>query len=106
MTDITRKTVVEFEIVDHGIAHEQYFQGCGVAFTEFDEVVTGIGDNPAEAIDDCLEQMASNGWETDGMEARIIAQELPGKRTLPKTPRVLRKHGDEAHYYLSIRFKA
>ena len=99
------KTIVEFELVDHGIDHEQYFQGCGVSCTEYDDVATGVGDNPAEAIDDALEQLAQMGYETDGMEKRILKQELPRKRSLPTKPRVLRKHGDEAHYYLSIRVK-
>lgn len=101
------KTIVEFELCDHGISHEQYFQGCGLAFTSFEDIATGIGDNPAEAIDDALEQLACNGWETEGMEKRIMAEigTSTGRDCLPVTPRVLRKHGDEAHYYLSIRVK-
>ena len=65
MTDNTAKRIGEFELIDHGIGHSQYFQGCGVAFTGFANVVTGIGDNPAEAIDDCLEQMAMSGFDSD-----------------------------------------
>lgn len=101
----TRKTIVEFELVDHGIEHEQYFQGCGLAFTDYEDIATGCGDNPAEAIDDALESLACNGWETEGMEKGILAQEFPGKRKLPTKPRVLLRHGDEAHYYVSIRVK-
>lgn len=98
------KTIVEFEIVDHGIEHEQYFQGCGLSHSEFTDIATGIGDNPREAIDDALEQLAMNDWETEGMEKRIVAQELPGKRVLPKKPSVSRR-AEECHYYLSIRVK-
>jgi hypothetical protein len=97
------KPIEAFEVCDHGIDYEQYFQGCILSFTEYEDVATGIGDNPAEAIDDALEQLAMQDWETEGMEKRILKQELPGKRALPKTPRVLRKHGEEAHYYISIR---
>ena len=75
MTDNTAKRIGEFELIDHGIEHSQYFQGCGVAFTWFANVVTGIGDNPAEAIDDCLEERAMNGFDVEGMEARILEQE-------------------------------
>ena len=97
------RAIGNFQLVDHGIEHEQYFQGCGVAWTEFIDVATGIGSNPAEAIDDCLEQLASAGWEAEGMEKRIIRECLrPGKRSLPKTPRVSAKHGD-CYYYVSIR---
>lgn len=102
-----RKMIGEFELIDHGIEHEQYFQGCGTAFTSFEDVATGIGDNPAEAIDDALESLAQMDWDTEGMERRIIRECLPkGRRTLPTKPRVLARHGDEAHYYISIRVKA
>ena len=91
----------QFEVIDHGIEHSQYFQGCGGAFTRFANVVTGIGDNPAEAIDDCLEQIAQCGFETEGMEARILAQE--GLEALPETPSVADEDCD-AHYHVSIRW--
>lgn len=38
------KAINEIEIVDHGLDHSQYFQGCGVFGTNFNDVVTGIGD--------------------------------------------------------------
>lgn len=53
-----RQKIAAFEIVDHGIDHAQYFQGCGVSFTEFDNVQTGCGTNAREAFDDALEQIA------------------------------------------------
>ena len=62
MTTI-RKTVVEFEMVDHGIENSQYFQGCGLSHTDYDDIATGIGNDPAEAIDDALESLAQNDWE-------------------------------------------
>ena len=91
-----------FEVIDHGIEHSQYFQGCGV--TSFEIVVTGIGDNPAEAIDDCLEQMAQAGFETEGMETRIMAQE--GWEALPTTPDVQTIYGsiEDIYYHVSIRW--
>ncbi|KKK79310.1 hypothetical protein LCGC14_2834780, partial [marine sediment metagenome] len=55
------KTISNFELVGHGIEHSQYFQGCDEA--TFSHVVTGIGVHPAEAIDDCLEQIAMNDFE-------------------------------------------
>ncbi len=47
-----------YQVVDHGWDGDQYFQGCGTSGTPFDNVVTGHGDTPREAIDDALEQMA------------------------------------------------
>ena len=106
MTDNTAKRIGEFELIDHGIEHSQYFQGCGVAFTGFANVVTGIGDNPAEAIDDCLEQVAQAGFDTEGMEARILEQE--GLKAIPTTPSVAVEfrcdETGEVHYHASIRW--
>ena len=62
------KTITCFEIVDHGIDHAQYFQGCGVSRTKFAEVATGCGDNPAEALADALEQLATDGWDVSKVE--------------------------------------
>ncbi len=102
------KRIGEFELIDHGIEHSQYFQGCGVVFTSFENVVTGIGGNLAEAIDDCLEQVAQAGFETEGMEARIMEQE--GWDALPKEPEVQFNGDDsevlnnELYYHISIRW--
>ena len=93
------KRIGEFEVIDHGIEHSQYFQGCGV--TSFANVVTGIGNNPAEAIDDCLEQIAQCGFDTEGMESRILAQE--GLEAIPEAPSVAEEDCD-AHYHVSIRW--
>ena len=98
------KRIGEFELIDHGAEHSQYFQGCGVAFTSFENVVTGIGDNPAASIDDCLEQIAQCGFDTEGMEARIMQQE--GWEVLPTTPDVQTVYGniEDIHYHVSIRW--
>jgi hypothetical protein len=70
MNTVTTKHVRNFEIVDHGPEHSQYFQGCGVSGTKYDDVVTGIGNTPAEALSDALDSLAQNGWEDlDQIEA-------------------------------------
>lgn len=52
--------VIDFEVPDLGIENSQYFQGYGVACTSFHNCAVGIGDNPKEALDDCLDQIASS----------------------------------------------
>jgi hypothetical protein len=59
------KTAVAFEIVNHGIQHSQYFQGCGTTFTDYTDVATGIGDDYNEALNDALENLAQMGWNVD-----------------------------------------
>jgi len=59
---------LEVKIIDHGIEHEQYFQGCGVAFTKYDVCYTGIGSNASEALEDALEQAACAGINTSDIQ--------------------------------------
>jgi len=42
--------ITDYEILRHGVEHSQYFQGCGVSFTRFSEVSTGIGYTEREAL--------------------------------------------------------
>ncbi len=113
----------DFKLIDHGIEHSQYFQvgnlvnkiprgdslvpvvyrtkGCGVAYKSFENVVTGIGDNPAEAIDDCLERITQAGFSTENMKTRIMAQK--GWEALPKSPSITEEgYSTETYYYVSI----
>lgn len=62
------KPVAEFEILDHGVEHEQYFQGCGVSFTKFEDVATGIGSSAIDAFEDALEQLACQGWDVESIK--------------------------------------
>lgn len=101
---VTMKPIAEFEFLDHGIQHEQYFPGCGLTHSQYAAVATGIGDYPSEAIDDALENLAQQDWETEGMEERIREQEFPFRRTLPARPRV-RVKDEDCHYYVSIRVR-
>lgn len=100
----TRRAIAEYELLDHGIENSQYFQGCCTAFTDYEHVSTGCGNDFAEAVDDALEGLSPE-WDTAGMEKRILADYLPGKRKLPTKPRVTSKHGDDCDYYVSIRVK-
>ena len=78
------KLIAGYEVQDHGVDHAQYFQGCGVAFTEFDEVATGCGDNFAEALDEAIGDLAELGYETEGLD-ELIAEEF-GYKEAPTSP--------------------
>ena len=100
----------DFELIDHGIEHSQYFQGCGVA--GFENVATGVGPEPGLAIEDCLDQIAcgEGDWDTDDLERRI--KEEKGWKEFPDKPSVCGEcdaDGDccaecEMHYFASIRW--
>ena len=88
----------DYEIVVHGIEHEQQFQGCGVSGTGYTAVFTGSGDNPGEALDDALEQAAVAGWDVDS-NARLRRERLPRRPCAPEG-------FQDCHCYVSVRLKA
>jgi len=95
------KRITDYEIIDHGIHHSQYFPGCGVLFTRFSHVVTGVGDNAFEAALDAIEQIHELGdYDTDGIDishlVRMPEDKGPEDELIDDHP--------EFHYYVSIRW--
>lgn len=116
------RKIGDFELVDHGVDGEQYFQGCGTSYTPFEHCATGCGDSAAEAVDDMLESVAQDDFETEGMEKRIMDDlgltEFPAGDCCGEC-----EYGDsddsddsdekdaacaecEMHYYVSLRWNA
>lgn len=60
--ETTERTVRAFELEDHGTDHAQYFPGAGIALTDFEDIGTGVGNTPAEALEDALEVLSMSGW--------------------------------------------
>ena len=87
--------VIEYEIINHGMEHSQYFQGCGTSFTRFTHVWTGIGESSKEAYNDALEQMAME----DGQAAVMMPTRPSGIRVRPKVP----AHWEDINYIVTIR---
>jgi hypothetical protein len=91
------RKIRDFEILDHGAEHSQYFQGCGTSHTGFEDVATGCGDNAKEAYEDAADILAQMGWDTASLPSRPR-----GIRQRNKVP--ARAH-EEMHYYVSIRVR-
>lgn len=70
----------EWEVVRHGREFADYFQGCGVCFTPFDHVVTGVGSTEKDAGDDALEQLAQCDFDI-ASELETELAELPDDTT-------------------------
>ncbi len=90
--------ITSFQVVDHGIEHAQYFEGCGVWGTEYDECVTGCGNDAAEALDDALESIAQNGADVSAIEAEVKA-DIPDMFS-----DFVPADAEEVYYYVSIRY--
>jgi hypothetical protein len=88
---------MRFEIVNHGPDYPDYFQGCGVAFTPFDNVVTGIGNTAKEAYFDALDSMA----QQDSKSAERMPNKPHGIRESDSVPHSM---GPDAYWYVSIRW--
>lgn len=107
------KTIGAFEIIDHGVDGEQYFPGCGVAFTDFEDCFTGIGETAVSALGDALEHIGTSDWDVASLESRpdfrAQADTLsPVSRIDPceecaADPNHADRHDNEVHHYVSIR---
>ena len=96
------KPINDFELINHGIDNSQYFRGCGISGTRFEDIATGYGNNPHEAVEDALESLAQNDWDTDQL-LKLILKEEEWKKILNK-PQVP-SGWNESYYYISIRVK-
>ncbi len=98
------KRVVDFRVTCHGVEHEQYFQGHGTALTRWEECATGIGDSYGEALDDALDQIAQNGWDTSTIEADTEVSAILKERNVH--PALAEAHTEneecELHVYVSV----
>lgn len=92
------KKITDFETIDHGVENAQSFQGCGVSHTDYDDCATGIGCSYREALEDALEQLASNGYEIpDELEA-----EVSRASAYDSVGAVLRDHYGDTKYVVSF----
>lgn len=55
---------MDYEINFHGVEHSDYFPGVGTAFTEWEHVYVGIGNDTREAYEDAQEGFFT-GFNTD-----------------------------------------
>ena len=88
--------MIKHQIINHGPEHEQYFQGCDTAYSGFDHVATGIGDNAREAYDAALDQVCEMGIDENDLPKR--------PKGIRKSDRVLKRWGDDCYWYVSIRY--
>lgn len=73
------RKVSEFRVHCHGIDGSQYFPGHGLWGGSFQDCATGIGDTEAEAFEDALDQLASNGWEISEETEKAMRADLAGR---------------------------
>jgi hypothetical protein len=97
-------TRLDFEYLDHGCDGEQYFPGCGVAFTHWTDCVTGIGDSAREAGEDALEQLAQ-GCNLEADDLARLEAELLDLSDAPSFDSSDPDLNPEWHHYVSLRWR-
>ena len=63
------RKIGDFEIVDHGII---YSIDCKSG--SFGHIATGFGNDPAEAINNCIDRMSMKDFDIKDMKMRILEQ--------------------------------
>lgn len=87
------KIITEYQIINHGVQNEQYFQGCGVSFTRFTDVSTGIGESACVAMEDALESLAQNDYDVSS-----IVNDLSNELTVEEDQA-------DCYHYVSVRVR-
>ena len=100
------KKVTEYQIVDHGFESPDYFQGCGTAFTNFDDVATGCGDTAKAAFDDALDNLAQSDWNVSGIKNNI-SNRMTVRGYLRRLGGLSKQdiEDSETQYYVSVRVR-
>jgi hypothetical protein len=93
------KKIIAYEIIDHGVEHSQYFQGCGTAFTEYDEVYTGIGSSLQEALADALNQTFELN---DSEELKNLQDEIERASDKDEVTPILERDRPEERYQVKF----
>jgi hypothetical protein len=108
------RRITDFEFVDDGIDNESNWPGAGTALTRFHHIAKGMGDDPAEAFEDALDQLAQQ--EAGDVDLSAIEQSEEGQQyAQAHAPFVQAVEGEfgvpedsdepsPLHYYLSIRY--
>ena len=92
------KKIKSFEIINHGYDHAQYFQGCGISFTPFEDVATGLGYSAADAYEDAIEGLTWD-WDTSSLPRRPR-----GIRKADHVPsKIWKDEENEIYWHVSIR---
>jgi hypothetical protein len=104
------KKVEDHEITKFGVENSSYFQGHGVAFTNYDEAFVGTGNNAYEALEDALEGAAQSGWDVSTIKnpfnpnapdaVAAVAAEYAEEGDEPDEDA-----GDDMYYYVGLRLK-
>lgn len=93
------KPITDYTVIRHGVCHVQFFQGEGVAFSDWKESVTGSGSTARRAYEDACENLAHTEWDINTLNS--AEDEIPDEEneTLPEDAH------EELCIYVTIKVK-
>lgn len=105
------RQIADYRIDRYGLQSASYWQGAGTACTTWREVATGIGETEFEALEDALESLAQQDWETAQIEntlddevtvTDILREEYPNEFADDDDNN---EFGAETYYYVVVYVK-
>ena len=94
---------IKYEVCDLGIEYPDYFQGFGVAFTEYDKAAVGIGDTFNDALADALEYIDCGVDRIDGRQLNDIERSERQDDGINSNISSVETHS-RAYYHVGIRY--
>ncbi len=82
-TMATKQTIKDFRVTWQA-DHEQYWQGHGIACTDYTHCATGCGETLREAFEDALEDLAQQDIEVYDVDEKEMLAELTAQVKTPK----------------------
>ena len=93
------KQPVEAHVFFHGVEYPQYFQGFGLK-EGMTDVATGFGESEKYALEDALESLAQNGWDTGAIESML--HDYHFSKEVPRKVLEADEDGDGPWVYISV----
>lgn len=100
MSTATLKKIQDYRVVQHGVCDCQFFQGHGISCTSWADCATGCGYTEQEALEDALESLAQNGWDTGA-----IGDKLDDKQNVSDVLDIDDYEDCDSYFYVSVDVK-
>ena len=65
------KKINDFSVNLRGPMMPDYYDGCGVTFTDWEDVFSGTGFTTDEAVEDALDCAAESDWDTSTIDEEV-----------------------------------
>jgi hypothetical protein len=93
--------VIAWQVEDTGLENSQYHQGYGTAFTQWDAVMMGCGDNFEDAFEDAIQQACCSGYSLEISEEEFAKEVASASEDIVTDD----DFDNDCHYYVGLYLK-